>query len=420
MQRNVVFLLIDCLRADMCWGEGRTVKTPNIDSLCRRGTTFTQAISTVPFTPPAVASILTGLYPFGHGLRPIETFRLNRGVKTLAEIFHENGYHTYAELTGPLASQTGLDKGFNYYHLRSKTAHIYTPWFGNLLANFKDKEFEEPYFIMLHFFELHQRLLAKEYDSNEFGRDKYERALSSFDAQLGELLNCLDDNTVIILHADHGEKIYKTVAREKFGAIFMRFYHQYRRLKRRFTGKQAHRMIFLSGHGFDIYDYLLRVPLVFSGKGIFPESKVISDQVRQIDIFPTLVEALGLKHDDIKIHGRSLLPLINGKEMPELPAYAEVRGPILPQNRWLAGIRTSKYKYIFAPYASNIPDELYDLEKDPDEQKNIATDQPEIAQQLRQELEAIQKADEKEEERTLSKEAEEELKKRLKAFGYLE
>jgi len=390
VKRNCLFIVVDCLRADKCWGENKTARTPNIDSLCRRGTIFTQAIATTTTTSPSFSSILTGLYPFGHGVRSLYGYKLKPAAKTLAQVFAENGYHTYAEVTGPLMPQIGISKGFDHYHLRDKSENMYSSWYDNLLARFAAKQFEEPYFIFIHFFELHMpRLVAREYDNGNFGKNRYERALSSLDARLGKLLSCVDDNTVIILHADHGEKFPETMIDQTF--LTLRAY--YSRLKRRLgkTDSKLH----LVGHGFHVYDYLVRVPLVFVGKDIFPKATVIRDQVRQIDIFPTIAEALELKYDYSRIHGRSLLPLINGEAMPEIPAYCEACGAVLPdKTRWLVGIRTSKYKYVFGPYANDIPDELYDLERDPNEKKNIVAKSPEVARELKQWLQEIKRADE--------------------------
>lgn len=383
--------MVDCLRADKCWGNARTAKTPGIDALCRRGVTFTQAITTATTTSPAVASILTGLYPLVHGVRSLRGYKLNTEVRTLAEVLSQSGYHTYAEVTGPLMPQLGISKGFTHYHLRDKSSNVYSPWYDDLLTKFRDKEFQEPYFIFLHLFELHlPRVVAKEYNNNDFGKNRYERALSSLDASLGKLLSYVDDDTVIIFHADHGEKIAQTMLEE----YSFRIRDYLSKLKRK-VGLEERGKPKLQGHSFHVYDYLIRVPLVFVGKGIFPEGKVISDQVRQIDIFPTVIQALQLKYEDSKIHGRSLFPLIKGKTMPEIPAYCEACGQLLTdQTRWLAGIRSSKYKYVFTPYASNVSEELYDLEKDPNEEENIITKRPEIAQELREQLREIRKADE--------------------------
>jgi len=393
MKRNCLFILVDCLRADRCWGKNKTAKTPNIDMLSRRGTSFTQAIATTTTTSPSVASILTGLYPFAHGVRSLYGYKLNSDITTLAEVFAQNGYQTYAEVTGPLMPQIGISKGFEHYYLRDKSENIYSSWYSDLLAKFKKKQLEEPYFMFIHFFELHlPRHLAKEYDNNHFGNNRYERALSSFDVQLGKLLDYIDEDTVIVLHSDHGEKFPEIRTKEmllKTGSYFLKLVKLGRKLKK------PREKLHFSGHGFHVYDYLIRVPLIFAGKGIFPEDTWISDQVRQIDIFPTIVEALGLKHDNIKIHGRSLLPLIKGQKLPQVLAYSEACGSALrDKSNWLAGIRTPKFKYVIAPYTTTIPDALYDLEKDPNEKKNIATKRPDIVQELRQKLQEIKKADE--------------------------
>lgn len=386
--RNVVFILIDCLRADKCWGNNRGCATPNIDKLCSRGTTFSQAISTVPVTSPAVASLFTGLYPFTHGVRSLHGYKLRSGINTMADVFRDNGYYTCAEVTGPLMREIGIDRGFTSYNLRERTDNLYSSWFDKLLAKLHERELREPYFFFLHFFDIHKpRQIAPEYNNASYGNTKYERALSSLDTRLGKLLNCLDEGTIIIFHADHGEKIANTASQEKLIQILSFCYSRYKGLKKNIINTQDR--IFFSGHGFNLYDYLLRVPLVFVGKGVFPEGQVLADQVRQIDIFPTIIEALSLKNSLDKIHGRSLLPLIAGYRLPEAPAYCEVRGPLLPEEKWLVGIRTSKYKYISAPYSTKISHKMYDLEKDPNEEKNIAHKMPDVAQELKNTLHEI-------------------------------
>lgn len=132
-RKNVLFLLVDCLRADKCWGNKRTAKTPTIDSLCQKGTVFSQAISTTTTTSPSVASILTGVYPPVHGIRSLSGYKLNHRMKTLAEVFLENGYNTYAEVTGPLLPVLGLNKGFDEYKLRDRNDNLYSSWYESLL-----------------------------------------------------------------------------------------------------------------------------------------------------------------------------------------------------------------------------------------------------------------------------------------------
>ena len=396
-QRNCLFILVDCLRADKCWGEKRTAKTPTIDSLCQRGTIFTQAITTTTITTPSVSSILTGLYPVTHGVRALHGYKLNHRIKTIAEVFQENGYTTYAEVTGPLGPEIGLDKGFDEYNLRTRVNGAYSFWYERLLKKSLNKEFKQPWFIFLHFFELHQpRSLQKNYNKADFGANRYERALSCLDASLSELLRYLPDDTVIVLHGDHGEKIAQTMLTE----YTFRFAKYLSILKGKLGLRTANRLQRL-GHGFNVYDYLVRVPLIFVGESIFPKGRWISEQVRQIDIAPTLIEALELKHSgnqipnarlSDKICGRSLMPSINGYELPEIPAYCEACGSSLgDMSKWLAAVRTPEYKYICRPYTNYSREELYDLENDPHEKRNIIDGAPKIAQELRQQLAEIRR-----------------------------
>jgi len=391
MKKNCLFILVDCLRADKCFGNSRTARTPTIDSLCQRGTAFTQSITTTTTTSPSVASILTGLYPLRHGVRSLSGYKLNPSVRTLGQIFRDNGYHTYAEVTGALVPQIGLNKWFEQYNCRRGYENVYSSWYDDLLEKFLYRKFEEPWFIFLHLFELHlPRQLRPKYNSRNFGANGYERALSSLDASLADLVRCVDDNTIIVFHADHGEQIAQGMLQEH-AVRLTRYPIALGRKLRLKSASRLHRL----GHGFHVYDYLVRVPLIFVGRGILPENKIIPAQVRQIDIFPTIVDLLGLEHPDSRLNGRSLLPLMKGEELPEIPAYCEACGGSLgDKSRWLAGLRTPKWKYVFAPYSNDVADELYDLENDPAEKENIASKRPRVARELRNRLLEIRKGDE--------------------------
>ena len=114
---NIILLTIDTLRPDHlgCYGY-KSIKTPNIDSLAKKGTLFTNAYSPVPLTLPSHVSILTGQYPVSHGVHNNGTFVLPDSADTLAEILHNHGYKTGAVVASHvLASQFGLGKGFDYF-----------------------------------------------------------------------------------------------------------------------------------------------------------------------------------------------------------------------------------------------------------------------------------------------------------------
>lgn len=417
MKNNVLFLLIDALRSDKCWGVRKTAKTPTIDSLCKKGVVFTQAIAATSTTTPSVASILTGMYPPSHGIKSLMRYKLNLGVKTLAEIFRENGYNTYAEVTGPLLPETGLNRGFDEYNYREKTDDVYSQWGISLVEKIGNKEFKEPWFVFIHFWELHTpRVVPNQFDNNNFGRNRYERAISALDAYLKRLLDNIGDDVFIVLHADHGEKIAETRTEEFLRTRVRRVWRVMRKV-----GLGMDNTIRAVGHGFHVYDYLIRVPLVFVGDGIFPEDKIVHDQVSQVDVLPTLIEASKLDvHGKLEIDGRSLLPLIEGQQMEEVPVFTEACGPPLPdRSRWLAGIRTPKFKFVYCPYNEKNQEELYDLENDPDETQNILRKKPHIAEKLRKTLKSKYEKISEKKLTPYTPEEEEKIKERLRRLGYL-
>jgi len=182
-------------------------------------------------------------------------------------------------------------------------------------------------------------------------------------------------------------------------------------------------MFVVKDHGFHVLDYLLKVPLIFMGENTFRKNRVIQDQVKQVDISPTLIDVLELTtSENVQSHGRSLLPLIKGEKLEEVPAYCEaVGGGKFDRRKLFVGIRTSRYKFVYAPYNKDIPEELYDLWNDPEEKKNIRKMQTQLAEELRQKIISVQA--QKLGRRTLvqrmSREEEEKIQERLRDLGYM-
>ena len=115
--RNVLLITIDTLRADAIGAYGnRTVSTPWIDRLAAGGVRFTQAHASTVVTLPSHANILSGLYPFRHGVRENAGFRFPAEVDTLASLLHGRGYRTAAFVSAfPLDARFGLTRGFDTY-----------------------------------------------------------------------------------------------------------------------------------------------------------------------------------------------------------------------------------------------------------------------------------------------------------------
>ncbi len=379
---NILFLLVDCLRADAVCGEDRGARTPTLDRLVRSGVAFTQAISSASSTTPCVASLLTGTYSFVHGIRSIFGLKLNPTVRTLTEVFREHGYHTYAEVSGPLFPETNLDRGFDSYQFREAAAYLSSPWGADLRQRLRGGAFKPPWFLFLHLWELHHhRHILPAFHNRTYGRNRYERALSSLDTELATVVETLPPNTLIVLHGDHGERVVKTDM-------------QYRlyRIVRDALGRKTRKR---EGHEMDVYEDLIRVPLVFSAlkelEGLSLRAQAREPQlVRQIDALPTLLDLADIRLP-ANIHGQSLKPVLLHSEQLRLEAYIEafLRIRSNPRDRRV-GWRTEEWKYIYAPQNPQLPEELYHLPSDPRERKNLAARQPEMTVRLRNEIEALQ------------------------------
>ena len=111
--RNLLLITVDTLRADHLGAYGAKLATPTIDRLAARGALFTHAMTAVPLTTPAHASLMTGLYPAHHGIRVHGVNGLAPGVATLAQDLSQAGRVSGAVVAAyPLARLFGLDRGF--------------------------------------------------------------------------------------------------------------------------------------------------------------------------------------------------------------------------------------------------------------------------------------------------------------------
>jgi len=388
---DLLLIVVDTLRADLCLGRDRTSVTPVIDRLARTGTVFLNSISSTSYTTPNFASILTGRYSPGHGIR---CFMDTLGdVPTLPELFSSLGYATYAEVTGPLKPAVGLGRGFDEYRYRPAQSTVHSHWGEELLKRLG--EFRRPWFCLLHLWAVHQpRTVPAGYDRRKYGNTLYERSVSALDEKLGAIIETAGRDTLVILTGDHGEYVPQTRLEDladRYKAYYMRLKWMNRRFqtllgggaravvsrrkKRREGGKPPESGIFqvMVPHGEHIYDHLIRTPLIINYPPLFP-ARTINDQFEQVDLLPTILGSLDMDPPE-DIDGRNYYPYIRGGgTISPRPAYLECT---YTQHRpekeqWLIGLRTNQAKFIFAPFNDRIPPEYYDLEKDPEEKTNIA------------------------------------------------
>ena len=477
MKPNILFFLIDGLREDKCHGNKKTSVTPHIDSLIQNGVYFNQTICSAPVTFPALSSLFTGLNASEAVVLKNEVFTINQKRRNYIQHLKEIGYTTHAFVpeTVDLWEHGNLFGENEKYSPRTDTLFN-----GNgklIVEKLKENSLSEPWFYFLHFYDLYTASVfeiddagSKEFNSKKYGSNKHERILSAMDVWIGKILDNVDlNNTLIVLTADHATErgdydsdleeyasycqkirtswkpnpISKSIASVKkipkilqpMKTFASKSYSRRRRsiVKDRITPeiekienedlppyykrlKKSAASIIL-----EVFDDRFHIPLCFSGFGI-TSKHIISDQVRSIDIFPTIMDMINSPDMD-DIRGRSLLPYLEGKKMNEIPALIESIPPTL--NAYTTnsiGIRTSEYKYFRDRNntAKNI--HLYDLVKDPLEERNLADKLPDVVQKMENTLSEIQdqkfsnyeKSDEIDGEETLR------IEKELRKLGYID
>ncbi len=404
---NILLIVIDCLRADRTFGPARTAKIPTLSRLAAEGTLFTHLITANSMTIPCMTTTFTGMYPVAHGVRAMQGFRVHDDIPLLAEQLQACGYHTYAEVCNPLSPYYRLDRGFSVYNLRRGVEEsLLGKWGDDFLARMARGEYAEPWFLYLHLWEVHQpRQVLPRFDRPEFGATSYDRAISTLDARLGELMAVLPANTTVLVTGDHGEKIPENVMEariERWKRPFTRvnrfknplarqarrlivrgrklWYAAIRRLHR--AGLVESPLITVTGHGYHVYDSLVRVPLIIYGHSKLAAGKVIETPVRQIDLMPTILELAGISAVPETVEGESVLPLIHGHVRPDVPVFIETCQNTREPSGF-AGVRTRRWKYAAHVHDPSVPEELYDLTADPEERHNVATQYPEQTAEFR-------------------------------------
>lgn len=383
---SVLLVTIDTLRADRVGAYGdAAARTPSLDALARDGVLFERAFTPVPLTLPAHATILTGLLPPEHGVRGNGSFALREGPRTLAETLRARGLRTAAFVGGfPVARRFGLARGFDTYD----DAFARAP---GLHFDFAERPADRvvdaarawlgatpgPVFVWAHFYDPHAPYAPPE---GFRGSDPYRGEIAFADAMLARLLEtwrARPGPSLEVVTSDHGEA---------FGE----------------RGEES--------HGLFVYDTTLRVPLLLRGPGL-PAGLRCGPPVSLRDLPATLAAWAGAGG----LPGRSLERFWarDGTAAAEPPLYAETLAPRLDFG-WseLRAWRSGRHKYVRAPRA-----ELYDLEDDPEESRNLAAAHPELAASLEGELRAaLAKMGDVEAHRAAGSDTSE----RLRSLGYVQ
>lgn len=404
---NVFMLFVDSLRSDAIFGDH--IPTPTFDSYAARGAAFREAVCTATTTTPSFSSILTGCYPPKHGVRGLQGYRLSPDVTTIAEAFGSAGYRTYSEVTGPLLPETGVLRGFDEVHHREGYRAPFFGWRDDVLRRMS--AYPEPWLMLLHIWEVHRPFRPPPDYTKQWDRAGYEAVVAASDERLEPVLDSLPDNTIVALSGDHGEEypdgqvevLLNRVSRKARKVLKPKSWFPY--LDRKLSAQAV-------GHGFALHEHLVRVPLILAGPGISPST--VSDQVRHVDLVPTLADLAGIPIPE-SVDGRSVRPLMEGGVLPEEPAYMEAVGVKLEGKR-IVGARRPDWK-LLVPGGGRPA--LFRLNggTEPDEKHNLYSRHPEVARELERYIEEVTSSTVASS--GMSQEEEAVVEKHLRDLGYL-
>ncbi len=340
---NIVLIIVDALRSDHVSSYGyQRETTPNLDRLmAEKGVRFTDATSTAPWTCPANAAIMTGRLPSSIG---VSWQTMGNSVpwreNTLAELLHKAGYYTagFAN-TYCLKGKLGFAQGFDIYddslsnHTAADKAHAemvnarVMSWFDGRAADLESSG--KPLFLFIYYFDPHgwynplppydtlfdagytggltpdvyrdgQVVVSGEFVPTERDLEHliamYDGEIAYWDTYFSEMMAYLEamgvlENAIVVVTADHGELFgeHNTWA-----------------------------------HGSNLYEEVLRVPLLVSYNGVLYDNQVITSPVQSMDVMPTLLEFAGIAvpNDLDAVSLRS--QLMGGENNPGRTVFSEV------------------------------------------------------------------------------------------------
>ncbi len=395
---NVLVISVDTLRPDHLSHNGYARNTsPNIDALVARGAVFENAYSSAPWTLPSYASLFTGLLPADHRAGVVRereeawgrdetpvgrtTDHLCADAPTLAEMLSAQGYQTAGLVCNPfLGAASGMARGFQQY-----TSYQYNSQNGvDLALEWIGGRTGSRWFLFLHVIDPHMpyappagfdtrfakqaidelkqpyppdltALRAKEPDATtrQMLVDYYDGEIAFTDSQIGRLVEALDaqallQNTLVVFHSDHGEEFWEHGSCD---------------------------------HGHTQYQELLHVPFALVLPGKIEAGQRIASRVRTLDLLPTVAHYVGFDAP-AGIEGKSLVPVLEGKESGDRPSLGEA---ILHGTREIKSLQSGTQKVIASGAGTNL---MFDLAADAGEKRDIAAQTEGPTLKLRAELKA--------------------------------
>jgi arylsulfatase A-like enzyme len=384
---NVVFILIDTLRADRLHSYGYTRKTsPRMDALAARGIRFDRVESQSSWTKQSMASLWTGMYPERTGV-----FHFAHAVPDQAlmpaEVFRDVGFRTAGIWrNGWVANNFGFGQGFDLYvkpYRNRPVKSVRRPNGTNRLPGtdvdatqsaieFMAGNSSGRFLVYLHYMDVHQYVYAD--SSPNWGTsfsDIYDSSIHWVDRNVGMVVDAIEqlgltDRTLIVISSDHGEAFFEHA---------------------------------VEGHARTLYREVQNVPWLIVPPFEIEGGIVVEDQVANVDVWPTILDLVGLPALPAA-EGQSVVPLVleagGGVAAPEELKQRTVFSQL---NMNWGRDRSRKPRHVVAvvrePYrlVEELTDprsaELFDRTNDEGEKDDIAKQNPEAVETLRAEREAF-------------------------------
>lgn len=409
---NLLFISIDTLRADHLGVYGYQRNTsPYMDRFARESVLFQQPISQKTMTAPSFATMMTGLYPRTHGLSR------NHGVlsdesHTLAERLREQGYRTAAFVSNPACSDVfNFDQGFDFFDLTFYDEDVESKGLNEKFIPYAESLGSEPFLLWLHYTDPHALYQVAEPERSLYIDDPYYGRFRDLEVVIGPRARpnvlpteaAMDDITDLdwyisqydaeIRFVDHSVQ-YAMAAMERMGLlentlVVLLSDH----------GESMVENDYYMSHGHNTYNTQAVVPLMIRHPSL-PAGMVVPGKVELVDLLPTLLDLLGVPRDGPAMEGRSLVPMMLGDRASrdDGVTYTWIEGKYDYQyshlavwgDRWKLVAVPLKMAYplnrmvglqvrfwLGAPVANSYRTkimlyELYDMQADPGETKDLA------------------------------------------------
>lgn len=415
---NVVFILVDTLRADRlgCYGYGRQL-TPTMDALAAEGVRFDRVIAAAPWTLPSIGSLITSYAPSVHkatsfrqvdgmdrGMRPVVAMLGDQFV-TLAEAMQQAGYETAGFSANKfIKAKYGFGQGYELYDTHFADNTVPGKYVNAAALRWLEQRqsSDKPLFLYLHYMDVHGPYdadprfldpLMKEVENNPNRDPMPPRVFKRINAYIRRPPRKTSDPT-------RWDRLSRTYdywrARYDAGVAEMDFYLSQLFDKLKQDGLWDNTLIVLTAdhgeslgesgfwdHGYTMLQTNLHVPLIMRYPGVLPAGRSVYTTVSLMDVAPTLYEMLRVPFDQ-NIQGRSLVDVIAGTKPQPVTVFADAikvgpRQLVVVDGRW-------KLIAMSIPNTNKIRQLLFDIEADPTEQHELSAEHPDIVKRLRDKL----------------------------------